>query len=113
MQQPSFFVRLSQYGLYHLQQGSVKENRGEFRGPCPWCGGGDRFRVICSALGTNIRYWCTVCGRLGDEASFVATAPLPPIPPTPQFFEERREEGIGERSSRPGRPDHATRWRVV
>jgi DNA primase len=34
-------------------------NGGEWAGPCPWCGGTDRFRVWPYAA--RPRYWCRQC----------------------------------------------------
>jgi len=42
-------------------------NGGEYAGPCPWCGGDDRFRVWPK---TN-RYWCRQCGRKGDAVDLI------------------------------------------
>lgn len=46
---------------------------GEWAGPCPWCGGKDRFRVwpdhpSCSAGG---RFYCRQCGKTGDAPDFL------------------------------------------
>lgn len=40
---------------------------GEYAGPCPFCGGRDRFRVW-PAKG---RYWCRQCDRKGDAIQYV------------------------------------------
>ena len=40
-------------------------NGGEYAGPCPFCGGRDRFRVWPDQ-GTTGRYWCRGCGKHGD-----------------------------------------------
>jgi DNA primase len=37
---------------------------GEYAGPCPWCGGHDRFRVWPYA--DKPGYWCRQCDRKGD-----------------------------------------------
>ena len=39
----------------------------EYCGPCPWCGGRDRFRVWT----TTGRYWCRQCELNGDEIQFL------------------------------------------
>lgn len=44
-------------------------NGGEYAGPCPFCGGDDRFRVW-PAL-TPARWWCRVCGRSGDAIAYL------------------------------------------
>ncbi len=45
-------------------------NGGEHAGPCPWCGGRDRFRVWPNA-GDKGRFWCRQCGRSGDAITLV------------------------------------------
>jgi DNA primase len=42
---------------------------GEYAGPCPWCGGRDRFRVWPHA--DNPGYWCRQCGRKGDGIQYL------------------------------------------
>jgi DNA primase len=42
---------------------------GEFAGPCPWCGGRDRFRVWPDA--DKPRYWCRQCGKQGDAIQYL------------------------------------------
>jgi hypothetical protein len=42
---------------------------GEYAGPCPWCGGDDRFRVWPCA--DKPRYWCRYCGKQGDAIQFL------------------------------------------
>lgn len=39
----------------------------EYAGPCPSCGGRDRFRVWPG----KGRYWCRGCGRQGDEIAYL------------------------------------------
>lgn len=43
---------------------------GEFAGPCPWCGGEDRFRVL-PAEGPTGRFFCRGCQRQGDGIAFL------------------------------------------
>lgn len=43
---------------------------GEYAGPCPWCGGDDRFRVWPGKDSTG-RYWCRVCNRKGDGIQYL------------------------------------------
>ena len=45
-------------------------NGGEYAGPCPFCGGNDRFRVWPSE-GTTGRFWCRSCGKAGDGIQFL------------------------------------------
>lgn len=42
-------------------------NGGEYAGPCPFCGGRDRFRVW-PARG---RFWCRKCGAQGDAIDYI------------------------------------------
>jgi DNA primase len=42
---------------------------GEYAGPCPWCGGRDRFRVWPYA--DKPRYWCRQCGKQGDAIEYL------------------------------------------
>ncbi len=46
---------------------------GEWAGPCPWCGGRDRFRVWPDhpSGATGGRFLCRGCGRQGDGIQFV------------------------------------------
>lgn len=46
-------------------------NGGEFAGPCPGCGGEDRFRVWPSPPEGNPRYWCRRCDMQGDAIDFL------------------------------------------
>ena len=40
---------------------------GEYAGPCPWCGGRDRFRVWPESG----RYWCRQCDKKGDAIQYL------------------------------------------
>jgi len=44
---------------------------GEFAGPCPFCGGKDRFRVWPLQGKYNGKYWCRNCSRHGDSVQFL------------------------------------------
>lgn len=49
---------------------------GEYRGPCPWCGGRDRFHVWPKHQGRKSsdgrgRWWCRDCHRKGDAIAYV------------------------------------------
>jgi DNA primase len=44
-------------------------NGGEYAGPCPWCGGRDRFRAWPNA--GRPRYWCRRCGKTGDRIQYL------------------------------------------
>ena len=43
---------------------------GEYAGPCPWCGGNDRFRVWPDEEETG-RYWCRQCDKRGDSIEYL------------------------------------------
>jgi len=45
-----------------------KTRGGEYCGPCPWCGGDDRFDIWVE---DRPRYWCRVCDRKGDAIQFM------------------------------------------
>jgi DNA primase len=42
---------------------------GEYAGPCPWCGGEDRFHMW--PQGDWPHYWCRICGRRGDAIQYL------------------------------------------
>ena len=44
---------------------------GEYCGPCPGCGGKDRFNVWPSPAKGNPRYWCRQCDAKGDAADYL------------------------------------------
>lgn len=44
---------------------------GEYAGPCPSCGGNDRFRVWPAEKGGTGSYWCRGCGKGGDNVQFL------------------------------------------
>lgn len=46
-------------------------NGGEYAGPCPGCGGRDRFRVWPEEKGGTGAYWCRQCGKAGDNIQFM------------------------------------------
>ena len=43
---------------------------GEYAGPCPHCGGSDRFRVWPAERGGEGSYWCRGCEKSGDLVQF-------------------------------------------
>ena len=49
-----------------------RKTSGEYCGPCPWCGGKDRFTLF-TAQGTEGlgRFWCRQCGKSGDTIQFL------------------------------------------
>jgi len=46
-------------------------NGGEYKGPCPWCGGEDRFCVWPEDKSGKGRYWCRQCERKGDAIDYL------------------------------------------
>jgi len=44
---------------------------GEWQGPCPDCGGNDRFHVWPDQNNGKGAYWCRSCGRTGDNIQFL------------------------------------------
>jgi DNA primase len=44
---------------------------GEWTGPCPGCGGNDRFHVWPNTNGDKGSYWCRGCGKSGDNIQFL------------------------------------------
>jgi len=46
-------------------------NGGEWAGPCPFCGGEDRFRVWPTHPGGRGRWWCRGCDRSGDVYAYL------------------------------------------
>lgn len=76
---PSYDVGIGKYimkiyellqldGLFPKKVGST--GGGEFAGPCPWCGGDDRFRIWPNQ-GETGKYWCRGCGRHGDAIEYL------------------------------------------
>lgn len=55
-----------------LQDGHslTRVSQTEYAGPCPWCGGRDRFRVWPDE-GETGRWWCRRCLRSGDGIAYV------------------------------------------
>ena len=46
-------------------------NGGEWQGPCPGCGGTDRFQVWPAQYEGKGGYWCRGCGKTGDNIQFL------------------------------------------
>lgn len=46
-------------------------NGGEWQGPCPGCGGDDRFHVWPNENEGKGGYWCRGCGKTGDNIQFL------------------------------------------
>lgn len=44
---------------------------GEWCGPCPGCGGDDRFRIWPEQNNGNGSFWCRQCGKTGDPITFL------------------------------------------
>lgn len=63
---------------------------GEWCGPCPFCGGRDRFRVWDRDSGGHPRYWCRRCNSSGDAIAAFREV----VQPTSSFFEALRWMGL-------------------
>jgi DNA primase len=50
---------------------AASTNGGEWAGPCPFCGGRDRFRVWPQPAGGKPRFWCRQCECSGDAIDYV------------------------------------------
>lgn len=50
---------------------TASTNGGEWAGPCPFCGGNDRFRVWPRPASGKPRYWCRQCETSGDAISYI------------------------------------------
>jgi DNA primase len=46
-------------------------NGGEWAGPCPFCGGDDRFRLWPQHPSGHGRWWCRRCDRSGDAIAYL------------------------------------------
>ncbi|MEN6318652.1 MAG: primase-helicase zinc-binding domain-containing protein [Syntrophaceae bacterium] len=53
----------------HVLKKVSNTHGGEYAGPCPDCGGNDRFRVWSEQKGG--RYWCRQCGKSGDAIQYL------------------------------------------
>ena len=53
----------------HDLKQTAKTHGGEYSGPCPWCGGKDRFLVWPEHKGG--RYWCRQCEKKGDGIQYL------------------------------------------
>jgi len=60
--------------LLNLIPGQMKKvggtNGGEYHGPCPFCGGRDRF-IVQPNDGNGGHWWCRQCDRKGDALAFI------------------------------------------
>jgi hypothetical protein len=65
---------------------------GEYAGPCPWCGGKDRFLVWPDQKGG--RYWCRQCEKKGDSIQYLRDFHNLP------YFEACQKVGIEPAKSR-------------
>ncbi len=59
---------VSPYGRYTRM---AKTRGGEYAGPCPFCGGKDRFRIWPNRDPYAVVYWCRQCGNHGDVIQFL------------------------------------------
>ena len=54
----------------HTLKKAAGTHGGEYAGPCPFCGGEDRFRVWPDQ-GNGGRYWCRQCEKHGDSIQYL------------------------------------------
>ncbi len=54
----------------NLRKASTRDG-GEYHGPCPGCGGEDRFVVSPAQNDGKGRYWCRKCDKKGDNIQFL------------------------------------------
>jgi DNA primase len=76
-------IDLSAYDLASLIEqetpirlGKAHGRQGTRKGPCPWCGGADRFAVLDDAAQNKQRFICGIhggagCGKRGDAVDFI------------------------------------------
>jgi DNA primase len=56
----------------HVKMKKVSSTKGgEWQGPCPDCGGKDRFHVWPEEMSGKGAYWCRGCGKTGDNIQFL------------------------------------------
>jgi len=77
-------------------------NGGEWAGPCPFCGGRDRFRVWPNAS-PKPRWWCRQCQRKGDAIDYLQERDGLSFP------EAKAALGIVEPEQQATQPQSATR----
>lgn len=98
---------LSRVDLLALLPGPLhpdgRTNGGEFKGPCPWCGGTDRFIVWPNHPSGRGRYWCRQCRKGGDAITFLREGR------GMGYFEALAALGIAEEGSSTPRPGASLR----
>jgi len=65
---------------------------GEWQGPCPWCGGNDRFHVWPNQNEGQGGYWCRSCDRGGDAIQFLRDFEGKTFQEACDFLNIRRDE---------------------
>jgi DNA primase len=56
----------------HVKMKKVSSTKGgEWQGPCPDCGGKDRFHIWPEEMSGKGGYWCRGCGKTGDNIQFL------------------------------------------
>ena len=60
--------------ISRLVPGLKQTGSEEFSGPCPWCGGIDRFIVWVEI--SKVRYWCRKCLESGDSIDLLLKSGL-------------------------------------
>ncbi|MGE4536665.1 MAG: primase-helicase zinc-binding domain-containing protein [Desulfovibrio sp.] len=69
---PNILDLVAEYGggILLKKIASTRERGDEYAGPCPSCGGQDRFRVWPAQKNGEGTYWCRGCDRSGDAIQF-------------------------------------------
>ena len=65
---------MSDIAMLYSERGLTAKPKtaGELCGPCPWCGGKDRFTLFTGQGTEGLgRYWCRQCGKGGDAIQFL------------------------------------------
>jgi hypothetical protein len=78
---------------------------GEFHGPCPGCGGDDRFHVWPNEYQEKGGYWCRACGKAGDNIQFLIDFKGMDFKAACQFLNINIKEHTAETRRMPGIPD--------
>jgi hypothetical protein len=93
-------------GFFSKRVGST--GGGEYAGPCPWCGGDDRFRCWPSQ-GDFGKYWCRGCGRFGDAIQYLRDYRRMSFPEACSFLGREVTHPSTLAGSRPTKPQWAPR----
>ena len=88
-------------GFYSKKKASTRG--GEYAGPCPWCGGDNRF-LCWPEQGEFGEYWCRKCGRGGDAIQYLRDHRHMTFPEACQFLGREVTRPSTLAGSRPAKP---------